>query len=398
MKKKFFSFFQSVFIFILVTLISCKVGPSQPKNGVESPFTIAGKLLADGADNTKAPDGTLMGNLRPIIDDARIYLGDSAVLPAEYLTVIIDSIALELSSRLFMVTDPVQIVASLRKTVFQEGGIRCDRGNNEVKNILPHMALRSRHGSALGISLLMLAIGQKMGLPLHGVIAQDHFFVRYDNGREKINIDPAQKGRRLADSWYKARFAVSDTSYFTLRNLEPVEVVAYVKYTIASIYRNHGLFAKAALYYESALREMPGFADVYNCLGLTYDTLGQVDKSLAYFLKAKTLRGAGKNLSAHIGKLFIKRNNFEQAVVEYRSSLRDAPNSPELLYGLGLAYYHLNDYENAYKQLVAAINATGSKPEASEASEAYQLLALVCEKTGENKKAAQYRALAVSRQ
>jgi uncharacterized protein HemY len=81
--------------------------------------------------------------------------------------------------------------------------------------------------------------------------------------------------------------------------------------------------------------------------------------------------------------------------VEYRTSLRDAPNSPELLYGLGLAYYHLNDYENAYKQLVAAINATGSKPEASEA---YQLLALVCEKIGENKKAAQYRALAVSRQ
>jgi len=160
-EKKILFFFSIGFYFYSCNSDFLQSRSFQPKNGVESPFTIAGKLLADGADNTKAPDGTLMGNLRPIIDDARIYLGDSAVLPAEYLTVIIDSIALELSSRLFMVTDPVQIVASLRKTVFQEGGIRCDRGNNEVKNILPHMALRSRHGSALGISLLMLAIGRK---------------------------------------------------------------------------------------------------------------------------------------------------------------------------------------------------------------------------------------------
>ena len=395
-QRKFKPYFSPVFVFLfsLGLIISCKVGPSQPQTGARSSFDLAGKLLARTInDKTKpAPDGTLLDSLRPIIDEARMFLGDSCVLPPECCTVMVDSIALELSSRLFMVTNPSRIVALLRKTVFEEGGICCDRGNNDVKNILPHMALRSGHGSALGISLLLLAIGQKLDLPLHGVIAREHFFVRFDNGHEKINIDPAKKGRNLPDSWYKTQYAVTDTSYFTLRNLETREVMAYVKYTIASIYRDHGLFAKAALYCESALNEMPGFADVYSCLGMNYDTLGQIDKSLAYFLKAKTLRGDRKNLSAHIGKLFVKRKNYAQAVLEYRNGLLDAPNSPELLYGLGLAYYQLNDFDNAYKQLIAAASASGSK------SEAYKLLALVCEKTGENKKAAQYRALAVSRQ
>jgi|GEM_PF-1568895 Uncharacterized conserved protein len=398
MKRKIKPYFLPVFVF-LGTILFCKVGPSQPKTGTESSFALAGKLLAaTGNDKTKpALDRTLLYNLRPLIDEARICLGNSCVLPSEYLTVIVDSLALELSSKLFMVTDPGQIVSSLRKTVFEESGICCDRGNNEVKNILPHNVLRSRHGSSLGISLLLLTIGQKLDLPLHGVVTPEHFFVRFDNGRDRINIDPEKKGRSLADAWYRNRYAITDTSYFTLKNLETREVIAYVKYTIASIYRNHGLFAKAALYYESALGEMPEFADVYSCLGVTYDTLGQVDKSLAYFLRAKTLRGNHGNLSAQIGKVFLKRKNYAQAVVEYRNGLRDAPNSPELLYGLGLAYYHLNDFDNAYKQLMAAVNASDSIPEA-EASEAYGLLALMCEKTGENKKAAQYRALAVSRQ
>lgn len=390
-----------VFFFCLGISISCKTGPSQPKARAASSFALAAKLLeavGDGATKP-TPDKTLLYSLLQIVDEARMFTADSSLLPAEQLTVIVDSIALELSSKLFMVSDPGRIVAFLRTAVFEEARIRCDRGAKETKNIMPHTVLRSRHGSSIGISLLLLAIGEKLDLPLHGVAVPEHFFVRFDNGREKINIDPSRKGRFFSDSWYQTRYAIADTAYFNLRSLETREVIAYVKFTMASMYRDHGLFAKAALYYESALGELPGFADVYRCLGETYDTLGQVDKSLAYFLKAKTIQGGQKNLSAHIGKLFIKRKNYAQAVMEYHSGLCNSPNSPELLYGLGLAYYHLNDFDNAFKQLSAAVSASVPMSEvpASEASEAYRLLALMCEKKGENIKAAQYRTLAVSR-
>jgi regulator of sirC expression with transglutaminase-like and TPR domain len=373
---------------------SCKLTPSQPKNVSESSYALAGKLLAANAlsETKRVSDGKLLNNLRPIIDEARVCFGDSVVLPSECLTAIIDSLALEVSSKLFMVSDPVLIVAALKKTVFDEGGLSGDHNDNDVKSLLPQMVIRRHHGSALGISLILLTIAQKLDLPLYGVATPEHFFVRFDNGREKINIEPLKKGRTLQNSWYKTRYAISDTSYVTLKNLTTGAVMAYVRYDMAGIYKSRGLFAKAAQHYEFVISEMPDFADVYVNLGATYDTLGQVDKSLAYFLKAKTLRNNRKNLSADIGKLFIKRKNYAQAVIEYQNSLKDNPNSSELLYGLGQAYFYLNDYENASKQLTAAVSAAESYPAA------YRLLAAVCDKTGENSKAAQYRALAVSRQ
>jgi regulator of sirC expression with transglutaminase-like and TPR domain len=394
LKKGLYIFFLGAMVSsIAVMLPSCKLVPSQAKNVSESPYALAGKLLAaNAAETRKGPEKKLLDDLRPIIDEARVCFGDSTVAPSESLTEIIDSMALELSSKLFMVKQPGRIVAALRKTVFDEGRITCDRGDHDVRNLLPQMVLRRGHGSALGISLVLLALGQKLDLPLYGVAAPEHFFIRFDDGREKINIDPLKKGRALTDSWYKTRCNIPDSSYYTLKNLDTREVVAYVRFAMAGIYKSRGLFAKAAQNYEFIITELPDFPDVYVNLGMAYDTLGQIDKSLAYFLKAKTLRNSRKNLSADIGKLFIKRKNYAQAIIEYQNSLKENPNSPELLYGLGQAYFFQNDYENAYKQLMAAVSVAEPYPAA------YRLLAAVCEKTGENSKAAQYRALAVSRQ
>ncbi len=57
-------------------------------------------------------------------------------------------------------------------------------------------------GNCLGLTLLYLAVAERVGLPLCGVSAPEHFFVRYDDGVTRINIEPTRGGRTLKDRTY----------------------------------------------------------------------------------------------------------------------------------------------------------------------------------------------------
>jgi regulator of sirC expression with transglutaminase-like and TPR domain len=65
--------------------------------------------------------------------------------------------------------------------------------------------LRLDSGNCIGYSTLYLALAERLGLPLRGVRAPEHVFVRWDDGRARRNIELTEDGREAADAEYARR-------------------------------------------------------------------------------------------------------------------------------------------------------------------------------------------------
>lgn len=96
---------------------------------------------------------------------------------------------------------------------------------------LPYV-LATHHGNCMGFSSLYLAVGERLGLPLHGVDAPQHVFVRWDDGTLRRNVECTERGIERSDSWYAegggigARIALADRGRAYLRNLTKREFLS----------------------------------------------------------------------------------------------------------------------------------------------------------------------------
>ncbi len=64
-------------------------------------------------------------------------------------------------------------------------------------------------GNCLSSTLLYLAVAGRLGLQVRAVSAPGHFFMRYDDGVRRFNIEPTQAGRRFTDLRYRRMTGVS---------------------------------------------------------------------------------------------------------------------------------------------------------------------------------------------
>lgn len=297
------------------------------------------------AEVVKPTTVSLAIELSKLCNLVRTELGDSVV--AAFSTTEIDKAALALSSRLFMVTDASLVLPALNKAIFHDAGIVFDADRNRLSSLFPQTVLSSKRGSCLGISLVELLIAEKLDLPLHGIIVPGHFFVRYDNGTVRQNIDPMKSGESLTDAWYRKRFGVKWGSFYTMSNLDKREVVAVVAFNVGNALRERGKGKTAIACYEQVVQTFPRWGEAWGNLGVTYAAMGSGDKALAMFEKARQVEPRLAGLSRNLGSLFVRQQQYDRAAAEYERGLEDDPNNPDLLYGLAYATFCVKDYGRA---------------------------------------------------
>jgi len=56
-----------------------------------------------------------------------------------------------------------------------------------------------RKGNCVGMSILYLAISERLHLPIFGVNVPEHIFVRFDNGKTNINIETGEIEKAIQD-------------------------------------------------------------------------------------------------------------------------------------------------------------------------------------------------------
>ncbi len=125
--------------------------------------------------------------------------------------------------------------------------------------------LRDRIGTCASMPALYVAMGRRLGYPVKLVSARDHLFVRWENERERRNIEGTSQGIVChPDEYYVQWRKISDAeikSGWQLKSLSPREELAVFLLTRAGALRFHQRDNDAVVTYAQAHRLWPGHPD-----------------------------------------------------------------------------------------------------------------------------------------
>lgn len=177
----------------------------------------------------------------------------------------IDLMALQIRARLSPTATPEEKIAAINQFIFYEMGFRFPPHSLYAKEIdhytfLPSV-LDSRRGVCLGVSILYLAIAQRLDLALEIVTPPGHIYVRYNKNGTCINIETTARGVHIDCDEYLS----IDTLKLQKRDLKEVVGMAYFNQAGALI--SHNQFKEALSCYERAALYQPGDQQVQEFMG-----------------------------------------------------------------------------------------------------------------------------------
>lgn len=262
-----------------------------------------------------------------------------------------DTIVREISVKLATAQTFADTVDLFRQSVFVNNRIVFDPNQNDFYSIFPQTVLSRKKGSCLGTSLVYLLVAEKLKIPMYGVLVPKHFFVRFDNGVQRINVETMKGGANLPDTWYRQKFMFADSSAYDLGNLSNSQVCAVVQFTLGNVLSSLGKYTEAIELYRECVVVLPGFANAYGNMGVAFAAAGDRQNAKIAFEEASSLNGTSALLFYNMGTLLLGEKKYEAAIVEYGDGLKFHPDDPELLYGLGYAYFSIHKYSDAKKYL-----------------------------------------------
>lgn len=167
----------------------------------------------------------------------------------------IDLMALQIQAKLPPNPTPEMVIYGISHYIFHEMGFRFPPQSIFSKNIdqytfLPSV-LDSRKGVCLGVSLLYLCLGQRLGVNLEMITPPGHIYVRYRQGEKEINIETTARGIHIDSEEYLS----VNTKSLQERSIR--DVIGLAHFNQASVYWKNENHLKAISSYEKALKYMP---------------------------------------------------------------------------------------------------------------------------------------------
>lgn len=221
--------------------------------------------------------------------------------------------------------DAVRIVNQL---VFEDLGIGSSRDLHDPGNLCLGSVLKRRQGYCVGIAGLYLSLAEAAGLPIAAVGTPSHLFLRYDDGRTRINIETFRQGAEVLDADYVRDERIPQASIASgvfLRPLTSDEFLAQFYNNIGAIYSERRNFDAASKAYSRALdldRRLP--AAWYNWAS---DLLQSGDSRRATRLFTHSLELYPTDVWAlnNRGVAYMKRGNEKKARRDFMQALQFDP-------------------------------------------------------------------------
>lgn len=263
----------------------------------------------------------------------------------------IDSTGTALSSRLFMESDPEKIIGKLNECFFRQMNIVVKKQPESFENSLPDRIYESKKASVAGACLLMLLLGEKADIPLSLLSVNSHYFVRFDNGRIRRNIELLSGGSEYPDSWYISNFAKDTLD--TLRTLSSREAAGVLYYNAAlSMNREHQDAAITG--FAKALENYPLFTNAQHQIDLIVDNSKKQKTLLEHLLAIKIANPSLWALDRSLALLYFRTGDYKAAAEYYERALSHQPDAIALIKGAGISYLNIHDYSTAKKYLTNA--------------------------------------------
>src|ERR1700722_1789575 len=210
------------------------------------------------------------------IDVARgllIFQFDESIDEIRQYEASIDLIALQIAARLTGKATNEDKIRAINQFIFQEMQFRFPphslyANDIDLYTFLPSV-LDSRQGVCLGVSILYLALAQRLDLPLEVITPPGHIYVRYNNGRKIINIETTARGIDLPSEVYLG----INTRKLQQRNLKDVIGMAFINQ--ASMYWARQDYTKTVALYEKAVLFLPDDLLLKMFMGFNYLFVGR---------------------------------------------------------------------------------------------------------------------------
>ncbi|MCH8156874.1 MAG: SUMF1/EgtB/PvdO family nonheme iron enzyme, partial [Nitrospinae bacterium] len=334
---------------------------------------------------------------------------DTAPLRAE-----LDRLTESARKRLHTDSSAKETVDVLREVIHREGGYRYTEQVDaqgiplNPDELFLHGMLKTKRGYCMNLSLLYLILGERLNLPLYGVGLPNHFFVRYESGTERINIEATELGATFPDSFYENRFGLKfgpETPFFTqslnkkqtlgaylsnvgmahYRNSQTQKAIFYLKLAtginpssieahnnLANIHGETGQHALAVQHYQQALRADPNSAATLFNLGLTYVDLAQPDKAIEAFLQVTQIEPSFASAHRQLARLYLSQKKYMGALLHLKQLVRIDPGDANSHVSMGKIYNQLGQLDLAVETLNRAKSRFPRNTETLEAlAEAY---------------------------
>jgi tetratricopeptide (TPR) repeat protein len=297
------------------------------------------------------------------LDDSQVDLATAALIVSEKWSDVVqglryrdrlDEMALQIQERLSLRRIPAdhRAIPVINEYLFEELGFSAVSHADDPNDLFLHSVMDSRKGYCLSLSILYLSLGERLGLPLYGVVVPGHFFVRYDSGAVRFNIETTARGASATDDHYRLANRVPENDQgLYMRNLTKHQTLACMFNNFGVVYldTNYLVLAEEAL--ALAIQITPGLAEARVNLGNTYVRQDRKDLALLQYREAARINPADAKIRQALGNVYVHRGQTDLAIRELQCAVDLDANSIEALVQLADAYCQKKQYSRAEQVL-----------------------------------------------
>ena len=269
----------------------------------------------------------------------------------------LDDIATEIRSRLEAKNEPMGAAAIpiINNYLFNELKFKTIDKATDPYDLFLHSVMDRRQGYCLSLSVLYLAIGERLGLPLYGVVVPGHFFVRYDDGKTRFNIEATHHGSVAPDNYYIEQFNVPKTSTIYMTNLNKRQALGCFFNNLGNVYKDINNVNQAMASMQWAVYINPLLAESRMNLGNIYLLKSRVDDAITEYQAAAKISPDDAKSHYNLGNAYQRREWFNDAINEYTAAIRLDSNMAEAYLSMGVCYDKLNQPENEIDAYLKAL-------------------------------------------
>jgi regulator of sirC expression with transglutaminase-like and TPR domain len=209
--------------------------------------------------------------------------------------------------------------------VYKTWQIGFDSADTSLESLLPDRVYRQHKGGCLGVSLLILMLAERLSCPLYGVVLPGHFFCRYDDGSERVNIEPNRGGCTHDDAYYRAHYPIDKLPWYDLKNLSRPKTIGVLCFNCGTLCLRKKLVAPAIGYLRECLHLMPSLAEAKGNLAVAYARSGSADTALSLFAELSSECPDMVNLARNYGMVAAAAGRYRKAMEIYCAGLERNP-------------------------------------------------------------------------
>jgi len=254
-------------------------------------------------------------------------------LPEREITRLADRLRLEVVGA----SDAGHVVSAFRRVLLVEERFTYDKSSADPGNYLLESVLARKKGNCLGLSLVYLALADRLGIPFRGVYVPSHCFVRYEGNGARVNVEFAEGGASWADDRYRREFRISLGRPYLL-SLAPAEMLGVFLKTLGAGYSRKGREEDALRLYEEAGRLYPGLPDVHYNAGVSLQKLERLDEAAGKYRRALDLDPEMAAARDNLSILLARKGRYDEAIEEARRAVELEPWNAASRGNLAAAY------------------------------------------------------------